>query len=143
MGNKIYIGIGSICLCLILSACSQNDTANIPSSHVAKVDIDLSKVEVVKQSHLQKYWTQTNRQFSLKRHENTEHASKGWVEIGFLIDENGQASHYEVLQSMPTGVWDEHGMNAAQQLRFKATDASVKVPVIYTTWVFEFNPHSP
>jgi TonB family protein len=63
----------------------------------------------------------------------------GIVEVGFIIDVNGNTSHFEVLKSQPTSGWDKQALAAAKQLRFtQAMQDETPLKPVYTTWLFMF-----
>lgn len=112
---------------------------------------DINALTFVQQSDLDKYWLQTNAKFIFDTAgakpphtdlpANIEKLPRqgGVVELGFIIDENGHTSHFEVLKSQPNYLWDTQALEAAKQLTFSATELSRQsAKPIYTTWVFTF-----
>ena len=93
----------------------------------------------VKQSDLHKYYKQTNAAFTINNVLKTESSKDGIVEVGFIIDENGNTSSFEIVKSAPESNWHTQALNAAQQLTFSPHNNSLPIgKSVYTTWVFEF-----
>ena len=93
----------------------------------------------VKQSDLHKYFRQTNAAFTINNVLKTESSKDGIVEVGFIVDENGKTSSFEIVKSSPEGNWHTQALNAAQQLTFSPQSNSLPMGKnVYTTWVFEF-----
>jgi phosphohistidine phosphatase SixA len=112
---------------------------------------DVSQLILVKQSELSDYWVQSNVKFSFEPSYATIKAIQvdnkfsayphqgGIVEVGFIIDANGNTSHFEILKSQPAGLWHTQALVAAKTLRFSLTEGQKRpAKPIYTTWVFAF-----
>lgn len=112
---------------------------------------DISALTFVPQSDLDKYWLQTNAKFifdsahsnsaqpDLSMNSEKSPKQNGIVELGFIIDQNGHTSNFEILKSEPPYLWDTQALYAAKQLTFTATELSTeKAKPIYTTWLFTF-----
>lgn len=131
-----------------LSACSRYSLANESLSMANEYKPDFSKIKFVKKSDLGKYWQQTNTTFRFDASHSsasnnmgldssiTSIKQSGAVEIGFVIDKEGNTSSFELLRSQPSMMWDAQAIEAAKQLMFMPVQTPQEN--IYTTWVFTF-----
>jgi len=93
----------------------------------------------VKQADLHQYFTQTSAAFTITNLLENEPLKNGIIEVGFIIDAQGNTSNFEVVKSVPKGIWQAQALNAAHQLRFSPKENKVEADEsVYTTWVFEF-----
>lgn len=100
---------------------------------------NIANLLFVKQASLHEYYSQTNAVFTINDVLKTESSKSGIVEVGFIIDENGNTSSFEIVKSSPEGTWHSQALNAAQQLKFSPSSKRLSSGKrVYTTWVFEF-----
>lgn len=92
----------------------------------------------VRNANLPDYWEVQNMIFSLDLSDASLPKRSGQVEVGFIIDSNGQTSSFEIVKSMPKGLWDRQAMKGAKQLAFVRAATNTYTDDIYTTWQFEF-----
>jgi phosphohistidine phosphatase SixA len=94
---------------------------------------------LIKQSDLHQYYIQNNKAFTINDVLASDSSNNGIVEVGFIIDETGNASNFEIVKSYPANSWHPQALNAARQLNFSPTSKRLeKGKSVYTTWVFEF-----
>lgn len=94
---------------------------------------------LLKQSDLHQYYIQNNKAFTIDDVLASDSSKNGVVEVGFIIDESGNTSNFEIVKSFPENSWHPQALNAAQQLNFSPTAKRLeKGKSVYTTWVFEF-----
>lgn len=94
---------------------------------------------LIKQSDLHQYYIQNNKAFTINDVLASDSSNNGIVEVGFIIDETGNTSNFEIVNSFPENSWHPQALNAARQLNFSPTSKHLeKGKSVYTTWVFEF-----
>ena len=97
---------------------------------------------LVKQSDLHQYYVQNNRAFTISDALANDSSNNGIVEVGFIIDEKGNTTNFEIIKSYPENSLHPQALNAARQLNFSPTSKRLeKGKSVYTTWVFEFKAH--
>lgn len=94
---------------------------------------------LVKQSDLHEYYIQSNTAFTINDALVNDSSNNGIVEVGFIIDEAGNTSGFEIVNSYPESSWHPQAINAAMQLTFSPASKRLgEGKSAYTTWVFEF-----
>lgn len=133
--NRRLISICALVCAVLLGACQpQNNTSE------EAVYSDLA-YQLVAQKDLSKYWVQINPEFQIAPSNLVSPVQSGRVEVGFAINQQGKPERVEVLRSSPDNAWDKHALQAAQAMRFKATDNQPQLKQqVYTTWTFYFSP---
>lgn len=121
-----------------------HNAANSTIKECASYQLDGKKTVVenlllIKQSDLHQYYTQNNKALIINDVLASDSSNHGIVEVGFIIDEAGNTSNFEIVKSYPENSWHPQALNAARQLNFSPTSKQLeKGKSIYTTWVFEF-----
>ena len=123
----------SLVVLIMLSACSDKNQDEV----IENIDSN-DTPKLVSNAKLHAYWTVQNDKFTFKSSSEASPKESGEVEIGFIIDANGQTSQFEVLRSSPDNLWDEHALKGAKQLNFKKAESNNFHGKIYTTWLFSF-----
>lgn len=136
LGEKDY---GDI---MVLRRVHTGTSSNIQSCTSYQLDDNkplITDLLLVGQSDLSQYYIQTNAAFTINDVLETESLLSGVVEIGFIIDENGDTSNFEIVKSSPEDGWHAQAINAAQQLTFSPSGNPIPMGKnVYSTWVFKF-----
>jgi TonB family protein len=127
--------IGILLICT-LAGCTDPDKAQVAETQEADLPT------FVRNANLLNYWEVQNTKFAFELSDVASPAQSGQVEVGFIIDSNGQTSGFEIVKSVPDGLWDKQALKGAKQLKFTRADGYTVSEDIYTTWQFDFNATS-
>nr|WP_136252408.1 energy transducer TonB [Ningiella ruwaisensis] len=124
---------------LVLVACSSTPTTpNTPTTPKKQL---LGQPISIGNADLNQYWVQQNQTFSFKTPSNISpyNIQPGFVVVEYLIDSNGHTFDAQVVESQPEGMWDEAGLEAVTNLRYKPSKSNnSRTPVIVQS-TFYFN----
>ncbi|QJR80111.1 energy transducer TonB [Alteromonas pelagimontana] len=116
-------------LILVLGVgCSSSPKQMTLASQPADISLD----------ELEQYWEMKYESFSFDSSAEYKNRPKGYVKIRYLIDSTGNVFEPKVVESEPSGVWDDQGMEAIKELKYlPSKDNPTKIPV-YVTTEFQF-----
>ena len=89
---------------------------------------------------LPQYWTLKSQSFSFSSNYigKIKPRPKGYVKIRYLIDSNGDTSNPKVVESEPSGVWDDQGLLAAKKMQYSPSENNTANIPVYVTSAFYF-----
>lgn len=125
MGLKILLPWMIACL---LAACANSTTAYLSQT---PVDVPLKE--------LPKYWLQGKQRFNFSQEEPGLPAKpvKGYVEIRYLIDSNGQPFNPQIVASEPQGELDPSALAALAKIRYRPAKSNPEAIPVYVTNRFD------
>lgn len=95
----------------------------------------------VSYAQLNNYWRKIRKSVSFKTGavRATLPEQAGHVVVRYLVDSKGYVSDISVVQSHPTGAWDQFALHAVRNLRFVPSPLNEKRVPVYVTQRFDFN----
>jgi len=93
----------------------------------------------IKQSDLDDYWVQSKKEFSFSSSTLLPPNTNGFVNIKYLIDSNGQIFNPVVVDSDPSGEWNNIALHALKKLHYINTEKNTQKTPVYVISKFTFN----
>jgi len=115
----------SVLLVFLLASC-----ASAPKLSTQAIEIPFN--------NLPQYWLVQVESFSFTSPGKNTSRPEGYVKVRFLIDSNGKVFNSEIVESMPLGVWDDHGLRAVQELQYLPAEKNTARRPVYVTTTFKF-----
>ncbi|MCF6442986.1 energy transducer TonB [Pseudoalteromonas luteoviolacea] len=115
----------------LLGCSSSMDIENTENSNV----MDLTKSKLL----VEKYWENTKRVAPLYPVRAAKKGISGCVEFEIVISSKGQVSEYEVIKSIPEGIFNVEARKALKEFKWTQTKDNLIAQPVRTTLQLDFS----